>query len=398
MSIISEIGGKKEATTIGHAFQTSCVNAALVNGVMGHALEFDDVHEKSVMHPAAPVLPAILAVAEREEASGKDLIESVVAGYEVEIRIALSMMPEHYEFWHTTGTCGTFGAAVASGKILGLNKAKMLNALGIAGTQAAGLIDVFGTMSKTLNAGKAAMNGVISALLSEKEFTSSLSILESDKGYCRAASKKFNIQKLTENLGRRFEIMNNIFKRHASCSHMHGAIDAALYLSKKNGIEPKKIREIVVETYPTACKIVGRSYAPKTALEAKFSLPYCVAVSLKCGQVGLSEFSEEKLTDPEISELTKKIKVVRNVDCRDEPLGYATVKICTITGEKYESRVDAPKGFPKNPLTIQEIENKFLQVTSSVLPIERSEEIKHIVLNLHKLDSIKELTALLAGN
>lgn len=396
VSVVRKIGGKKESTIVGHGIKTSCVNAALVNGVMGHVLELDDVHEQSVMHPSAPVLPAALAVAEREDVSGRDLLESVVVGYEVEIRIAMSMMPEHYEFWHTTGTCGTFGAAVASGKVLGLNREEMLHALGSAGTQAAGLIDVFGTMSKTLNAGKAAMNGVISALLSEKKFISSTAILESDKGYCRATSKKCNTNMLTENLGRKFEIMNSIFKRHASCSHMHGAIDAVLYLSDEHDIEPEKIREIVVETYPIACDVVGRSYTPKTALAAKFSLPYCVAVSLICGRVGLSEFSKEKLTDPRIAELSKKIKVVRSAEFGNARLGCATVKMRTLAGEEYGCRVDAPRGFPRNPLTLAEIETKFLDVTSLALTSERGKEIRQIVLNLQKLDEIKELTALLA--
>src|SRR5208282_4596830 len=175
---------------IGSPIRTSCVNATLVNGIMGHALELDDVHGDALMHPGAPVMPASLAIGELAGASGKELITSVVVGYETEARVGSAVNPSHYQYWHTTGTCGTFGAAAASGRLLRLDQEKMVNTLGIAGTQAAGLIDVFGTMCKPLNAGRAARDGVMAALLAREGFTSTTQIFESPKGFCKATSKE----------------------------------------------------------------------------------------------------------------------------------------------------------------------------------------------------------------
>jgi len=393
-SIIKEIGGIRESTIIGTNTKTSCLNATLVNGVMGHVVELDDIHKESLIHPAAPVIPAALAMAERKNATGKDFIASVVLGYEVEIRIGMSIMPSHYKFWHTTGTCGTFGAAVAAGKILGLDKGKMLNALGIAGTQAAGLIEVFGTMSKSLNVGKAAMNGVISALLAEKGFTSSSSILEAERGYCRATAENFEYNELMENLGKNFELTNNIFKRHASCGHTHGAIDAVLHISKRYNVKPDNVDEIVVRTYPIAVDVVGKNCEPKTASEAKFSLPYCVAVALIHSKVSLSSFSKEKLKDPNVLELSRKVKVVVDPECINARLGCAKVTLRTRSGEEYTYHVDVPKGYPKNPLTKPELEAKFKALASLVLSEKQVIEIVGLINSLEKV-KVRDLTSLM---
>jgi 2-methylcitrate dehydratase PrpD len=394
-SIIERIGEKQESTIVGTYIKTSCVNAALANGIFGHAVELDDIHEESIAHPAAPVLPAALAVAEHANISGKDFITSIVLGYDVEIRIGIAINPSHYQFWHTTGTCGTFGAAAAVGKILGLNGEEMVHALGIAGTQAAGLIEVFGTMSKPLNAGRAAANGVWAALLAQEGFTSSRSILEAEKGYCKAAAEECDLNRITENLGNKFEIMNNIFKIHASCGHTHGAIDAVLQLSKKHGIKPNAVDRIVVGTYLIAVDVVGKKYEPKTASEAKFSLPYCLATALIYGRVGLTEFSEERLSEPKIQKLSKKVKVMVDPEYINARLGYAKVTLHTTDGKEFTCRVDVPKGYPKNPLTRAELERKFVDLASLVLSEERVKEIVRTVNDLEKLEDMALLTALL---
>lgn len=395
-SIIKELGGREESTVVGTDIKTSCINAALANGVSGHAVELDDIHEEAIIHPAAPVLPAALAIAEREGASGSDLITAIVLGYEVEIRIGMALNPAHYKFWHTTGTCGTFGAAAAAGKILGLNGEEMVNAFGIAGTMAAGLIEVFGTMSKPLNPGRAAMDGVMAALLAKRGFTSSSAILEAEKGYCRATSEEVDYGKLTEGLGERFEIVNNIFKLHASCGHTHGAIDAMLHIVEKYKVKPSDVDEILVATYPIAVEVVGKNYEPRTASEAKFSLPYCVATALIHGRVGLKEFSEEKLKDQAVVELSKRVKVVVDPKLIDARLGCAKVALRTKSGEEYAYRVDVPRGYPKNPLTKLELEEKFKALASLVLPEERVREIVGLVTKLDEVNEIKSLTALIA--
>jgi 2-methylcitrate dehydratase PrpD len=393
-SIIKEMKGKRESTIIGVDFKTSCLNASLVNGVFGHAVELDDIHREAIIHPGASVIPAALAIAERANVSGRDFITSIVLGYEVEIRIGMAINPSHYQFWHTTGTCGTFGATVATGKILDLNSEEMVHALGIAGTQAAGLIEVFGTMSKTLNAGKAAFNGLLAALLAKKGFTSSRNILEAEKGYCKAVANKYDLNKITKNLGEKFEIMKNIFKIHASCGHTHGAIDAALLMRDKYNIKPDNIDRIVVETYPVAVEVVGNSYEPKTAFEAKFSLPYCLAAALVYGKVGLTEFSQEKLSDPRVRKLSKKVSVVVDPKYTNVPLGCAKVTLYTLN-EKFTCHVDVPRGYPENPVTREELERKFVNLALHVFPKDRVKKIVDVVNSLETLYGIKVLTELL---
>lgn len=394
-SILEEIDGGGECTVVGTHIKASCTDAAFANGILGHAVELDDIHEEAIIHPAAPVLPAALAAAEHTKSSGRDLITSVVLGYDVEIRIGMAIGPSHYRFWHPTGTCGTFGAAAAAGKLLGLDVEGMVNAFGLAGTQAAGLIEVFGSMGKPLNPGRAAESGLWAALLAERGFTSSNSILEAERGYCRATAERFDPNRITEKLGGRFEILNNIFKIHASCGHTHGAIDAVLSLSRGYGIRPRAVDRIVVGTYPIAVDVVGGRYEPRTASEAKFSLPYCLASALIYGKVGLEEFSEERLIDPEIRELSRKVVVDVDPEYINARLGRAKVTIHTIDGKEFACRVDVPRGYPGNPVARGELEGKFVELASLALPGERVRRIIGIVNGLEGLDRITPLTDLL---
>jgi len=396
-SIIKEMGGREEAAVIGMGFRTSCPNAALANGVIGHSAELDDIHEEAIIHPAAPVMPAALATAEAEDGSGKDLITAVTLGYEVEIRIGRAVNPSHYMFWHPTGTCGTFGAAAATGKLLGLDEKGMAHAFGIAGTGAAGLVEVFGTMSKPFNAGRAAMGGVMAALLAQRGFTSSTRILEAERGYLRATAGAFDIERMTQGLGSDFEAKKNIFKRHASCGHTHGAIDAVLDIVGRHGIKADDISKILVGTYPIAVSTAGERYEPGTADDAKFSLPYCVAAALIYGKVGLEEFSAEKLALPKILDLSKRVEVFVDPEFVNARLGPAKVRISTKSGDEHQSRVEKPKGYPENPLTKTELETKFKALSSLVFTNERIKDLLKTVNNLERIDRVKDLAALISG-
>ncbi len=392
---IRENAGRKECTVLGSRTKNSCVNAALANGVMGHILELDDLHVDSIVHPAAPVVPASLAVAETNGRSGQDLITSIVVGYEVEIRIGLAMNPSHYQYWHTTGTCGTFGAAAAAGKILDLNEEKMTHALGIAGTEASGLNEVFGTMSKPLNAGRAAQNGVTAALLARKSFTSTKRMLESEKGYCYAASLAPKVDAITQDLGRRFEILNDSFKRHASCGHTHSAIDAALNLTEQHTIKPAAIDQVIVETYPIAVELVGGNYEPKTSSEGKFSLPYCMAVALIYGKVSLTEFSSRRLRDPKVLALSRKVKVKIGRDADNSRLWWAKVRLRKVDGIELSCSVKVPKGHTTNPLTNAELDKKFRDLASLALTTRKVNKIIETVTKLELMKNVESLTVLL---
>ncbi len=394
-SIVRDMGGREESTVIGTDIRATSINASLANGVAGHAVELDDINEESIVHPAAPVMPAALAIAERDGLSGRDLLVAIVVGYEVENRIGRAMNPSHYRYWHATGTCGTFGAAAAAGRLLGLDGEGMARAFGIAGTQAAGLIEAFGTMSKPLNPGKAAMNGVIAALLAQRGFTAPTSILEAERGYFRAASREADPSKIVEGLGKGYQIMETIFKRHASCGHTHAPLDAVLEMAERYGVKAENVEEVRVGTYPIAAELVGGNYAPKTPSEAKFSLPYCIAVALIHGRAGLEEFSSERLSDPKIRELSSKVKVHVDPEFADVRLGSAKVELILRGGRTYSSRIDVPKGYPKNPMTRADLEKKFKSLASLALNGERVEDVIRAVGSLEKMDSVRELGELL---
>jgi len=395
VALVEKLGGIEESTVIGRTPKTSCVNAALANGVTGHAAELDDIHEASVIHPAAPVLPAALAVAERTQTDGRDLVAAVAAGYEAEIRIAMAVMPAHYRYWHPTGTCGTFGAAAAAGRLLGLDEESMLHALGVAATQASGLVESFGTMGKPFNAGRAARDGVTAALLAHRGFTGPVSILDSPGGYLDATSTEPDTDLIVDGLGEEYEAFNTIFKRHACCGHTHGAIDAVIDLVREHGLDPRDIAEIRVGTYPIAVEVVGGDYAPGTVDEAKFSLPYCVAVAATLGSAGLDAFTQERIRDPAIRELMTRVRVHADEEYADARLGCAKVTIHTETAKLARS-VDVPKGYPENPLTREELHAKFRELSAPLLPPERIRKLEKTVDSLEKLGNVLELTALLA--
>ena len=384
-AVIRDLGGKKESTVIGAHEKTTCLNAALANGIAGHTIELDDVNELAIIHPAAAVVPAALAVGERCDSRGDEVIASVVLGYETEVRIGMAMNPSHYEYWHPTGTCGTFGAAAAASKLLGLDEEQMIHALGIAGTQAAGLIETFGSMSKPLNPGKAAQSGVLAALLAQNGFTSTTQILDSKIGYCRAASKEPKLNLLTEQLGARYAVMRTCFKYHASCGHTHGAIDALQSIALKHGITPEIVEQIIVETYPIAAKVVGNKPDPSTASEAKFSLPYCLAAALICGKVGLEEFSEERLQDHRLRELSKKVTVKVGEEFANAVLGSARVTVNDSRGRSVSMKVDEPKGYPGNPLTVDELKHKFRSLASIAVPEGQAEKIMTAIDGLDEM-------------
>jgi len=227
--LVASFGAADDATVFG-ADRAAAASAALANGVASHILELDDVHKGSTLHAAAPIIPAALAIAEREHASGQAFLLAVVLGYEAALRVGEAVNPTHYRFWHPTGTAATFGAAVATGSLLGLDSMQMLDALGSAGTQAAGLweFNADGAMSKHLHPGKAAFNGVLAADLARRGFTGATRILEGERGFFRATSTAHDESRITDGLGERWKILENCYKLYSCCGHTHSAIDTAL--------------------------------------------------------------------------------------------------------------------------------------------------------------------------
>lgn len=388
LAVLREQGGAPQATLLPVWEKTSCLNAALGNGLASHIVELDDVHRAAIIHAGAAVMPAALAVAEMTGASGRQLLEAIVVGYEVAIRVGEAVTPSHYYFWHTTGTCGTFGAAAAAGKLLGLNREQLVWALGNAGTQAAGLWEFLadGAMSKHLHPGKAAQNGVLAALLAKEDFTGATRILEGDRGFCRATAPQFDLAVITAGLGRPpYKVEENSFKIHASCRHTHPAVDITLDLAARNAIKTAEVAAITVRTYGTALNITA-NYRPDSVYAAKFSLPFCVALALKRGRCGLADFTPEALADAEIQALTARVKLERDSELEAlHPARWpAAVEITTAQGKTYKGRTDFPIGDPENPATDEELLDKFYNLASGPWGEQRARTLAKTVLNLER--------------
>ena len=315
--VVRGLGASDEATVFS-AGRSSAAGAALANGVATHTLELDDIHKTSTIHAAAPVISAALAVAEREHRGGRDFLRAVVLGYEAALRIGEAVNPSHYRHWHPTGTVATFGAAVAAGHLIGLDAAQMLDALGSAGTQAAGLweFNASGAMSKTLHPGKAAMNGVLSADLARLGFTGAGTILEGPRGFFAATSQQHDASRITAGLGEVWKISENGYKLYSCCGHTHTAIDAALDLRAEQGWEARQVldqvREVRISTYGPGWEIVSEQ-RPRTPYQAKFSLAYVVSAALLEGAVGLDQFSADRFSpdgvaEPAIAELLTRVR------------------------------------------------------------------------------------------
>jgi 2-methylcitrate dehydratase PrpD len=378
--VAAGFGHSDEATVFG-AKRASALGAAFTNGVSSHILELDDVHKGSTLHGAAPVIPAALAVAEREHANGTAFLLAVVLGYEAALRIGEAVNPEHYRFWHPTGTAATFGAAAAAASLLRLDAAGTLDALGSAGTQAAGLweFNADGAMSKHLHPGKAALNGVLAADLARVGFTGATRILEGERGFFRAMSAHVDASRVTDALGSRWKITENCYKLHSCCGHTHSAIDVAVALRSRGAWTPavstdhrlvgaEAIDGIWIETYGPGFEIV-KEMNPRTPYQGKFSLAYCVATALVEGRVGLDQFSPDRfgpdgVRTPDIAALLARshVTVSSELTARYPAAWPARLVVRLADGSEVRGESEYPKGNPENPVSTRELEEKLLSL------------------------------------
>lgn len=368
--LISTWGNSDESTVFG-ASRASASAAALANGVASHILELDDVHKGSTLHAAAPIIPAALAVAEREKASGKDFLLAVVLGYDAAFRIGEAVNPSHYFYWHPTGTVATFGAAIAAGSLLKLSSEQMLNALGGAGTQASGLweFNADGAMSKHLHPAKAAFNGIVAADLAKLGFTGASRILEGERGFFQATSENPDPTRVTDRLGEHWKITENCYKLYSCCGHTHSTIDNVLDFRQHQEWEADEavalIDDIQIETYASGYEIV-KEMMPATPYQAKFSLAYCVAAGLLEGWVGLEQFGAERFSeagveDKNIASLLQRISISIADDISEKyPKEWGTRLKFTLSDGQVQTLESAfPRGNPENPVSTEALEAKF---------------------------------------
>lgn len=399
LEVIRESGGQPESTIICGGFKTSCLNAALTNGTMVHTIDFDDTHLPSIAHFGACVVPVALAVGEKVGASGADLITALVAGYEVGGRVSRSVMPTHYQHWHSTATNGTMAAAATAARLLGLKAEEIEMALGIAADQASGgryCLD-HGDFTKSLHPGMAAMKGVLAALLVQRGATGPKGIFEYPTGYCNVYSNEPDLNKIIENLGSPYEITINEFKGYPSILCSHTPIQAVLEIVNKNDLYPDDIESVKVRRMALP-EGHGLNYNPETPLAARLSNQYCVAVAIAERQVLLHHFDWSRIHDPRLKELMKKVTFTDDPELNEHFYDIPVyVDIITRDGKTYSAFNKCPKGSLKNPMTDEELKEKFLSLASYSIERSQAEKAADVIAHLEEIKSIDQLAALLGG-
>lgn len=397
---------KEISTVIGYGTKTSCIQAAFANSFISRISELDDTHRSSRSHPGDIIHPVALAVGEKLESNGRDLITSIVAGYEAAIRAADSVTPGLWRRgWSSTATACTFGGAVVAGKLLGLDAKKMAYALGLAGIQAAGTF-AWETSPEARDvpnfyAAKAAYNGTLAALFSSKGFVAPLDIFENKKGFCKLYSDTQSLEKLTEGIGREFKIMEMSTKPYMGCRCLHGIIEATSNLVKEHSPLAGSVKKIVAHAHTKDLIDDLRPWLPRKEKRTRFSAQFNVALLIKNGEAALRKafdkaYVNKNLADPEFRDLVSKIEVVADSSFKfPDNVHGGSVEVEMKNGTKYNNRVDHPKGDPENPLTERELINKFRYLTSNIYEETQVNAIIELCSELDRLSNIKKITELL---
>lgn len=382
-------GGAPQATLIGAARKVSASQAALINGSASHALDFDDVQTRLHGHPTAPVAPAILALAEQLGANGQDLIAAFVAGVEVECRVNQFMGESHYERgWHSTATNGTFGAAVAASHMMGLDVGQAARAMGIAGTQAAGLRAMFGTMCKPLHAGKAAQNGLFAAQMAARGFTSRPDVLERPLGFGATQSDGVDGGAALDGLGDGFEVRDVLFKYHAACHGVHATVEALQAIRRQTRLDPADVQGVDVYVQSEYLNICGID-TPATGLEGKFSLRYCAALALNGADTAAPDtYSDASVQDPNVVDLLKRVRVTARPEM---PMKTADVVVHGRDGVAHRGSWDA--GVPDRDLARQwsKLVDKFHTCADPAIGAEKAAAVVGAVAALDRADDMTTL-------
>jgi 2-methylcitrate dehydratase PrpD len=392
---MAEAGGTAQAGLIGHPERLPALSAALVNGAAAHALDYDDVNLALPGHPSVAILPALLALAELQGSSGRAVIAAFAAGYETMCRIGMALQPGHYELgFHATGTVGAFGAAAACARLLELDGETTARALGIAGTQAAGLKSQFGTMCKPFHAGKAAQNGLLAARLAQRGFSSRTDLVECVQGFALTHGPDFSPEAALAEPKKGFYLLSNLFKYHAACYMTHAPIECARQLRAEHGLTPDMIIGATLRL-DRGCDRICNIRDPLDGLQSKFSLRQTVAMTLAgLDTAGLDNYSEANARDLALVQLRGRI----TIDFQEGwPQTVSELDLVLADGRRVSARHDS--GIPAADIAEQgrRLANKFDALVEPLLGGARARELRQMAVGLDRLADCAELTRLAAG-
>ncbi|ORY60065.1 uncharacterized protein BCR38DRAFT_443806 [Pseudomassariella vexata] len=381
--------------SIGNTF-ADAQRAALINGIASHIDDYDDTHLESIIHPSGPVASALLAVSEwRGPVSGQDFLTAFVAGVETECKLGLSVYPEHYDVgWHTTSTTGSIGAAVAVGKILGLDTTQMQHAIGVAATQVVGMQAFFGSMTKSFHIGRAAQGGMLGALLASNGYTSSLEALEVEYGWLHVVSTRENATAYFDQLGEIWEIEKNTFKPFPCGIVMHPTIDGATQLhnqSVEQGKDLGSIKAIELVVNSEVLVLTGKE-SPVTGLEGKFSIYHAAAVGILFGEATPAQFTDEAVNNKTVVDMRKKVSVKTDDDKYSTAQALVTIEF--EDGSTLEKEIEHAIGSLENPLNETELKKKFLDQVSKQFGDVRAEKAYDAFANIGNMSDVGTLRML----
>jgi 2-methylcitrate dehydratase PrpD len=390
LAALAPFAGPGQASILGRKERLDALNASLINGISSHVLDFDDTHLRTIIHPAGPVVSAILALSEYQPVSGLEFMTALVLGIEVECRIGNAVYPEHYDAgWHITGTTGPFGAAAAVGKLLRLSEQQMVWALGLAAVQPVGLREMFGSMMKSFHPGRAAQNGFTAALLASKNFTSSEHGIEAKSGWANVLSTRRRYNEITGKLGQTYEVALNTYKPFACGIVGHPTIDGCIQLSNENHLNAADIARIDLWVNPLVIELMGKK-SPQAGLEGKFSVYHAAAVAITEGAAGEQQFTDQAVLRKETADLRSRVLTTIDTNLRED---QARIRITLQDGRILDKTIEHAVGSVAKPMSDRQLEQKFEGLATGILPLDQIRRVIDLCWRIESLPAVGTLAS-----
>jgi 2-methylcitrate dehydratase PrpD len=388
LRVFADFAGAGEAMIIGRTERMDALTAAFLNAASANVFDFDDTHIPTVIHPTAPVAPALFALAARRRIGGADLLHAFVLGVEIECRLGNAVSPGHYRRgWHITATCGVFGAAAATGSLIGLDVERMIWAFGNASAQSSGLVETLGSMAKSIGVGNAARNGLVAALAAERGITGPAYPLEGPRGFLAVMGEDYDASRLTTGLGQTWEILRNTYKPYPCGVVLNPVIDGVLELRRRHRPPTDQIRGIIVTGNPLLGERTNRP-APASGREAQVSAQHSVAVALLCGAAGIAQYTDAAVHDRTTLALRARVRVE---DDATLPVGVAKIAIQLADGSELATIVEHAHGSLEDPLTDAELEQKLVTLAAYGCPGLDVRPLIDAIWSMGSLDDVRHI-------
>jgi len=382
IEVLAPFSGPASATVLGRREKFDELHAALLNGIGSHVHEYDDTLPQNYIHPSVPVASALFAYASAHPVSGRDFVHAFILGFEVESRIGDAVYPAHYDAgWHITSTTGVFGAAAAIGKLLGLSTAQMVWAFGLAATQAAGIREMFGSMAKSFQPGRAAQNGLTAARLALADFTAGERALEGPRGFAPVTAAEYDLGKVTAGLGKVFALSANAYKPYACGLVVHPTIDGCSQIRERDRPDPERVESIDLKVAPLVLDLCNKREL-RRALESKYSIYHAAAIGLARGKGGLQEFTDAAIADPVLAGLRERVRVSGDDGVTEDQVDI-TVRMRG--GTTHRLFVEQSLGNVHRPLSNPQLEAKFRDQAVLALP---AAQVEALIADCWRIDTL----------